>query len=364
MADRRNRRSILVLTQVLLMAQALALAALTLSGVVKVWHIIALGAFLGCVTAVDIPVRQSFLVEMVEERAYLGNAIAMNSLMFNVARLVGPSVAGVVVAAFGEGVCFLVNGLSFFAVIWSLSAMRLAPRAARKEHKPVAAGLREGLLYARGSVPIRMILMLLAVMSLAGMSYTVLMPVFARDVLGGGPQTLGFLMAAGGVGAVVATVYLAMRKTVLGLGRLIPVYSVVFALALAAFAVSRSVGLSMALLAFAGFGMMANMAASNTILQTIVDDDKRGRVMSFYTIAFMGTAPIGSLLAGALASRIGVTWTLLAGSAVCLASAAAFQRALPGLRESIHPIYRKMGIIPEVASALGTASQLTVPPEE
>jgi MFS family permease len=364
MADRLDRRQLLILTQVLAMVQAFVLAALTLGGAVRVWHLIALGILLGCIAAIDIPVRQSFIVEMVERKEALGNAIALNSLMFNAARLIGPSIAGVVVALYGEGTCFLVNGFSFFAVIASLMAMKGRSRREAPAGTPLFANLREGLAYAHRFIPIRMILLLLAVMSLTGMSYAVLMPVFARDVLGGGPETLGFLIAAGGAGALGATLYLASRRTVLGLGRLIPVSAAVFAVSLALFSVSRSVWVSMAFLALAGFGMMANMAASNTILQTIVDDDKRGRVMSLYTIAFIGMAPIGSLVAGALASRIGVTFTIMAGAAVSAVSAAVFYKKLPLLRAAIHPIYRRMGIIPEVASGLDTASELSVPPEE
>lgn len=363
-ADRVDRRRMLMATQALEMAQAFTLAALTLSGAVRPWHVVVLSLVLGAITAVDIPVRQSFLVEMVGKREDLPNAIALNSLIFNAARLIGPSIAGVVVAAFGEGLCFLANGVSFMAVIWSLVMMDISTRAMAAGKGGVVEGLKEGVRYAAGSVPIRTILTLLSVMSMTGMSYVVLMPVFARDVLRGGPDTLGFLMASGGVGALAATVYLAARRTVLGLGRLIAVSAAIFALALALFAVSRSMWLSMVLLAVAGFGMMANMAASNTILQTIVDDDKRGRVMSLYSMAFIGTAPVGSMAAGALASRIGVTYTIIAGAAVCAASSLVFLRKLPALRESVHPIYRRMGIIPEVASGLNTAAGLSVPPEE
>jgi MFS family permease len=353
-----------VATQAISMAQAFVLAALTLTGVIRVWHVITLSSLLGCVNAADIPVRQSFLAEMVERKENLGNAIALNSLMFNCARLIGPSIAGVLAAVFGEGICFLANGVSFLAVIASLVSMRLGPSRAVPGRARMMEGLKEGLSYAFGSVPIRMILVLLGAMSLTGMSYAVLMPVFARDVLHGGPQTLGFLMASAGIGALAATIYLASRKTVVGLGRLIPSSAALFAAGLALFAFSRSLWASMALLAVAGFGMMCNMAASNTILQTISDDDKRGRVMSFYTVAFMGMSPIGSLAAGALAARIGVTLTLVAGSLVSLLSSAVFALRLPLLRSAIHPIYRRIGVIPEVAAGLNSAAELSVPPED
>jgi MFS family permease len=364
MADRWNRHRILIITQSLSMVQALILAALTLSGAIQVWQIIALSAILGCINALDIPVRQSFIVEMVERKENLANAIALNSTMFNAARLVGPSVAGLVVAMFGEGACFLLNGMSFIAVIAGLMAMKIKAREAERDDAHVLERLKEGLSYAFGSVPIRMILLLLGVMSLTGMSYAVLMPVFARDVLRGGPQTLGFLMASAGVGAMIATLYLASRRTVLGLGGLIPASAALFAAGLMLFSMSRALWLSLVLLAFTGFGMMVNMAASNTILQTISDDDKRGRVMSLYTVAFLGMAPLGSFLAGALASKIGVTYTLMAGGVVCMASAAVFASRLPLLRAAVHPIYRKIGIIPEVASGINAAAELSVPPKE
>lgn len=363
-ADRWDRRKILILTQSLAMVQAFILAALTMTASIQVWHIIALGTFLGCINALDIPVRQSFLVEMVEKKENLGNAIALNSLLFNSARLVGPSIAGVVVALFGEGICFFLNAVSFLAVIVSLAAMRVTPRGAAPKEARIVEGLKEGLAYAFGFLPIRMILSLLAVISLMGMSYVVIMPVFARDILHGGPATLGFLTASAGVGALIATVYLASRKTVVGLGRLIPSSAALFAAGLIAFSLSRELWLSMALLAVTGFGLMVNMAASNTILQTITDDDKRGRVMSFYAIAFMGMAPIGSILTGAFASKIGVTPTLVIGGAISVVAAAVFWSKLPLLRAAIHPIYRKIGIIPEVATGINTAAQLTIPPED
>jgi len=363
-ADRANRHRLLIITQTLSMVQALILAALTLTGTIQVWHIITLGFLLGCINSLDIPVRQSFLVELVEKKENLANAIALNSLMFNSARLVGPSIAGIVVAVFGEGICFLINGISFLAVIWSLALMKVLPRQPRHKDTRILDGAREGFTYAFGFAPIRFILSLLGVTSLVGMSYVVLMPVFARDILKGGAQTLGFLVASAGVGALIATVYLASRKTVLGLGRLIPISASTFAAGIMLFSLSRNLWLSMALLAVAGFGMMANMAACNTILQTIADDDKRGRVMSFYTMAFMGVAPLGSLIAGALAGRIGVTATLVIGGSLCIAASAVFATKLPAIRALVHPIYRKIGIIPEVASGVNVASELVVPPED
>ncbi|MFH1189928.1 MAG: MFS transporter [Candidatus Omnitrophota bacterium] len=363
-ADRFDRRKLLVVTQALSSAQALTLAALTLTGHIQVWHIIALGAVMGCINSFDIPARQSFLVEMVEKKENLGNAIALNSLMFNASRLIGPSIAGPVIAVFGEGVCFLIDGISFFAVLWSLLLMRIKRRAPRPGRIAVLKELKEGFRYTFGFEPIRLILSLLSVISVMGMAYVVLMPVFAKDILKGGPETLGFLMASVGVGAAAATIYLASRKSILGLSRLIPVSASVFAAGLILFSLSRTFWISMVVLAVSGFGIMVNMAVCNTILQTISDDDKRGRVMSFYTMSFIGMAPIGSLAAGALAGRIGVTGTLIAGGTVCIAASILFAGKLSVIRKLINPIYRKIGIIPEIAAGINTASELVARPED
>jgi len=346
------------------MLQALVLAVLVISGKITVWQIMVLGFFLGCINSLDIPARQSFIVEMVEDKKNLGNAIALNSLMFNVARLIGPSMAGLIIALLGEGTCFLLNSVSFIAVIISLLAMKIKPRNVKKDTSRVLKGLAEGFSYAYGSLPIRYILALLCVISLMGMSYVVLMPVFARDVLMGGPSTFGFLMAAAGVGALAATIYLASRKTVLGLGSKIPIYSSIFSVSIILFSLSRNLWLSLVILAISGFGLMSHMASSNIILQTIVDDDKRGRVMSFYAMAFIGVAPFGSLVAGSLANKIGATNTLIAGGIVCIFSSFLFAKKLPVLRMHIHPVYRKMGIIPEIASGIAAVTRLSVPPED
>lgn len=364
LTDRLDRHKILVATQILSMVQALTLAALTLTGKVAVWHVVSLGALLGCINSLDIPARQSFIVEMVEKKENLGNAIALNSFMFNAARLIGPSIAGIVIAAVGEGVCFLINGLSFITVIASLLVMDVKKAGSGTGDSNVIEKLREGFIYTFSSVPIRLILMLLGVISLTGMSYAVLMPVFAKDILKGGPSTLGFLMAAGGIGALAATMYLASRKSVVGLARMIPVSSAIFAVSLIVFSLSHTLWISFVILTVAGFGLMTHMAASNIILQTIVDDDKRGRVMSFYAMAFIGTAPFGSLLAGYLASSIGAANTLIIGGICCILASASFASKLPLLTGIIHPIYRKIGIIPEVVSGIGAATRLTVPPEE
>ncbi len=287
-ADRMNRHRIIIVTQTLAMIQAAVLAILTLTGNIAVWHIIMLSVFLGLVNAFDIPTRQTFVLEMIENKEDLGNAIALNSSMFNGARLIGPAIAGMLLAVIGEGMCFLLNAISFVAVIVALLAMKLSPQQRTSHSHGVIKGLQEGFSYAFGFAPIKYILMLVALISAMGMPYTVLMPIFAKDILGGGPHTLGFLMGATGVGALTGALYLASRRTVVGLGRWIAIAAGIFGLGLIGFSFARVLSLSMSLLFVVGFGMMTQMASCNTILQTIAEDDKRGRVMSFYTMAFMG----------------------------------------------------------------------------
>jgi MFS family permease len=348
-ADHGNRRRIVIATQALAMVQALLLAALVLSGRVTVGHVLALSVFLGLVNGVDIPTRQAFLVQMVTGREDLANAIALNSSVFNAARLVGPALAGVMIGMVGEGMVFLLNGLSYVAVIAALYGMTLGPYARTPAvDEPMGRKLAAGFRYAFGFAPIRALLLLVAVVSLMGVPFTVLLPVFATDVLGGDAHTLGFLMAASGVGALVGALYLAGRTSVRGLGYVILAAVALFGASLIGLGLSRRAGLSMAALLGAGLGMMVQMASSNTILQTIVDDDKRGRVMSLYSMAFMGTVPFGSLFAGALASRIGAPRTVMLGGVACLLAAAAFARALPELRAQVRPIYVRLGIVPEV----------------
>ena len=341
LADRHNRYKMLLLTQALAMLQAFILAFLILTGNIAVWHIIVMGIFLGCVNSLDMPARHSFILQMIEEKENLGNAIALNSMMFNFARLIGPSIAGVLIAAAGEGLCFLVNAVSYLAVIASLFAMDkgVKIRKNKKEDYGIFKDLKEGFNYAFRFQPIRQILLLLGIIGLMGMSYAILMPVFARDVLGGGPHTLGFLMAAVGSGALAGTAYLASRKSTITLGNILPVSAGMFGLGIVLFSFSHNLWLSLGLLFFSGFGIMVQMAASNTILQTIVDDDKRGRIMSFYTMAFMGMAPLGSLLAGILASKIGAMNTLVISGLSCVIAALIFSTRVPSLRKILQPIY-------------------------
>ncbi len=355
-ADRHDRRRLLILTQALSMVQAFILAMLVLTNTVAVWQIIALSMFLGTINAFDIPIRQSFLIEMIDNKEDLGNAIALNSSMLNMARLIGPSIAGFLIAIVGEGICFLVNGVSYLAVIASLWAMRIQPRDKKINSGDILTRIKEGFSYAFNFVPIRILLLTLGLVSLVGGGLQTLMPVFARDIFHGGPQTLGLLMAATGLGAFTGAVFLASRDTVLGLGQLIGLASTLFGLCLIAFSLSNVLGLSLGLLFISGFGMMIHMASSNTLIQLIVEDDKRGRVMSFYTMAFMGTAPIGSIIAGSLAARWNVHIVLFASGILCLIGSAVFRSKLPVLREKIRPIYAEKGIIPQVAKGLGQAT--------
>jgi MFS family permease len=362
--DRSNRRQVLLVTQVLSMLQSFGLAALALAKVITVEEVILLNLFQGAVNAFDMPARQAFVIEMVEDCEDLGNAIALNSSLVNAARLIGPSVAGLLIAFVGEGYCFLVDGFSYMAVIASLLAMTVTVRPGERVHESVLFELREGWSYALGFRPIWWILLLLALISLVGMPYTTLMPIFAGKVLHGGPHTLGFLMAAVGVGALTGAVRLAARRSVLGLGRLIPMTAGGFGASLIAFALSRQQWLSMLLLVVTGFCFMQQMASSNTILQTIVEDKKRGRVMSFYSMAIQGVAPFGSLIAGIAASRIGAPRTLMIGGVICVCGAALFASQLPTLRRLIRPIYVEMGVMPEVAAGIQAASALQQQVEE
>ncbi len=358
LADRWDRRRLLLVTQSLALLQATFLALVVLTGIVQVWQIILLSLTLGIINAFDIPARQSFVVQMVDQREDLGNAIALNSSMVNGARLVGPAIAGLLVASVGEGICFVLNAVSYLAVIVALAAMRIPPASPRQSsRRHILHELREGFLYAYSFGPIRGILLLLALVSLMGMPYSVLAPVFAKDILHGGAHTFGFLMTGAGSGALVGTLYLASRKSVRGLGRVIVRATILFAIGIAAFALSDNFLLSLASLALTGFGGMTLVASCNTVLQTILDEDKRGRVMSFFTMAFIGVAPFGSLGAGSMAGIFGPRNTLLLGSAGCLIGAAIFARHLPRIREKVRPIYLRMGIIQEVADGLETAAE-------
>jgi len=357
LADRWNRRRILYLTQGAAMIQAVLVAVLNLAGLLTVWQIILLSLWMGVVNAVDIPVRQAFLLDMIESREDLPNAIALNSSLFNSARLLGPALAGILIAMVGESVCFLLNAVSYAAVLAALAAMRLRLKPKAATHTPVLQGLKEGVRYAYGFPPIRALLGLLAFTSLMGMPYLVLLPVFARTVFSGDSHTYGFMMTCAGIGALAGAVFLASRKNVLGLGRWVARASLIYSVGLIAISQSRHLGLTLALLVVAGFGMMVQMASCNTLLQTLSEDGKRGRVMSLYTVAFMGMLPFGSLWAGSVAHHYGAPATVAIGGAACLLSSLAFRAYLPRMRASIHPLYVKMGIIEEVAAGLETADE-------
>ena len=345
--DRIDRRKVLVWTQSLAMAQSLALAWLTLSNRITIAEVLALSAMQGVINAFDMPGRQSFMVQMVENRADLSNAIAINSSMVNMARLVGPSLAGMLIAATNEGWCFLVDGISYIAVIASLLIMRISPSQEERTTSSMLMQLREGWTYVAGFAPIRSILLLFALLSLMGWPFMVLMPVFAAKVLHGGPHTLGFLMGAVGVGSLISALSLVVRRSVRGLTKMIPIAAVVFGIGLIGFGFSETQWLSMALMLITGFGMMQGLTASNTIIQTLVDEKMRGRVMSYYTMAFVGMAPFGSLLAGALAHALGAPRTVIVSGVACIFGAVWFSTRLTAIRREMRPIYQRLGIVPQ-----------------
>lgn len=357
LADRWNRYRMVVAAQVLYMAQATALAVLVLTGAVQVWHLVALSVWQGLVSGVDIPARQALLVRLVKGTEDLPNAIALNSSMFNAARLVGPAVAGVLIGWVGEGPVFVLNAVSYAAVLGALALLEL-PRERGARAGPVLRNIQEGFGYAYRFEPIRAILVLLALVSLVGIPYAVLLPVFARDVLRGDAGTLGLLTSFAGLGAFAGALFLASRSTVLGLGRMIAWATALFGASLVAFALSTSVWLSCAMLAVSGFGVMVTTASMNTVLQTLVDEAMRGRVMSLYTMAFIGMAPLGGLVAGALATRLGAPATVAIGGVACIALSVWFAQRIPALREIVLPAYTRLGILPEVARGVQTASEL------
>ena len=351
-ADRWERRRVLLVTQFLAALQSLALAGLTLSGRITVLEVVCLSVLQGVINAFDMPARQSFLVQMVEGRADLSNAIALNSTMVNGARLLGPALAGIVIAAVGEGYCFLIDGLSYFAVIASLLVMHVDAQAAKKSTASMFVQVKEGWTYVSTFAPVRTVLILFAIVSFMGVPYTVLMPVFTTKIMHGGAHMLGFLMGAAGVGSIFAALSLAARKSVRGLYRVLPTVSAIFGGGLIAFSLSRTYWLSLVLMAVTGYGMMKAAAAANTVIQTIVEEDKRGRVMSYYMMAYMGASPLGSLLAGSLAPVIGAPRTVMLCGIGCVAGAVWFALQMPKLRPIIRPIYQQLGIIPVAPVAL------------
>lgn len=352
MVDRMDRRRVLVWTQALAMVQSLALAVLTLTKVINIHEVLWLSVFQGLINSFDMPGRQAFMVQMVEDRGDLSNAIAINSSMVNLARLIGPSLAGLVIAATNEGWCFLVDAISYIAVIASLLMMRVNVAVIKRTSVTMVDQLKEGWTYVSGFVPIRTILLLFALLSLMGMPFVVLMPVFAAQVLHGGPHTLGFLMGALGIGALISALSLVVRKSVRGLVKMIPIAAAVFGVGLVGFGLSHMQWLSLLLMLVTGFGMMQGMTASNTIIQTLVPEDKRGRVMSYYTVAFVGMAPFGSLMAGALGHSIGPQHTVIISGVACIIGALWFWSRLKVIRKDMRPIYEELGILQPKVPAL------------
>ncbi|HVU86212.1 MAG TPA: MFS transporter [Pirellulales bacterium] len=348
--DRWNRHRVLQATQTLSMVQSFAMGYLVLSEHITLVQIIALSIFQGIVNALDILTRQSFLVQMIDEPEDLSNAIALNSSMVQAARLVGPAVAGFLIYAFGEGLCFVIDGFSFLAVLGALLAMRIAPRPATQKHLPVTSALWQGLVYAFGFAPIRALLSIVAIVSLMAMSQSVLMPIYANQILGGNERTLGILLGSAGMGALAGAIYLTSRRSVLGLGRVIVIGSVALGAAMIVLASSSHLVLSLAALVVAGAAMLVQAASCNTLLQTIVDEDKRGRVMSLFAMAFMGMAPFGSLLAGSVATELGIRWTLALAGLVCVTAGGIFALHLRAIRPLIRPIYIAKGILPAVVA--------------
>jgi MFS family permease len=358
-ADKFDRRRILIVTQLLSMLQAVIVAALAITGIIRPWHIIILSILLGTINGFDMPTRQAFVRELVDNHDDLPNAIALNSLIFNGARLIGPPIAGLLIAFAGEGICFLINSVSFIPVIIAFLAMKIKPLEIPRHTGPILTGLKDGIRYAFGFVPIKVILILLVFIGLVAMPYAVLLPVFARDVLAGDSKTYGFLMAASGVGAITGALFLASQKNVARLNKIILSSMCTFAGGIIVFSISRTLWFSLIMMTLVGFGLMVLIVSLNTLLQTIVDDNKRGRIMSLYSMSFIGPAPFGSLLAGTAAHSIGAPTTVMLCGAMCLLAAGLFSRKLPQISRLIKPVFVRKGIIPAVADAIGTVSTLS-----
>jgi MFS family permease len=344
MADRLNRHRLLIITQVLSMLQSFALAALAFSGHITPAWLIGLSFVQGAINGVDIPTRQALVIAFVERREHLGNAIALNSSMFNLARLIGPAIGGFVVAAYGAGVCYAIDGISYAAVILSLLAMRLNLPGRREVRHPMVE-LREGFVGVFAFRPMRVLIITLAVVSAVGFSYTVLTPMFARDVFGGDARVLGYLMSASGIGALVGAVYLSTRVTIRGLGKVVALGSGLMGAGLLGFGCSRVLMVSLVCLAVVGLGGVLTMASSNTLMQSIVEEERRGRVMSIFTMAFTGTMPVGNLLAGWMAGHTGPTITLIISSVVCICVGIIFYFKLPRLRADAAPVLARIAPI-------------------
>jgi MFS family permease len=343
-SDRVNLHRAMYATQVLQSLQAVSFAALAVAGVIAPWHIIALSMIMGVLVAVELPLRHAYLLELVGGKEDLPNAVALTSLIGNTGRLIGPAIAGVVIAGYGETACFVVNALTYVAVLVSFGMIRVIPSPRAATHAPVLQGLSEGFSYAWRSVPIRALLMVLAIVSLLATPYMTLMPVLVREVYSGGPDVMGILVGAAGVGAVCGTLFLASRRNVRGLVRVIACASFAAGASLAALSWTDRIAAAVPLLAIVGFGILVTSVSVNMILQTIVDDDKRGRVMSLYTVAFLGMSPFGAIAAGALADRIGVAATLTACGICCAVAGLRLARRRAEIGAHVVPIYDKLGL--------------------
>ena len=357
LADRWSRYRMVVWAQVLGMVQAVILAALVVSDLVEIWHLYALSVLLGVTRGLDIPARQALLVRLVQEPDDLPNAIALNSSLFNAARLIGAAAAGVLIARYGEGPVFVLNAVSYVAVLWALWMLDVDEPPGERS-RSVFGSLWEGLQYASAFKPISGTLLLLVGLALVGMPYSVLLPAFASDVLGGGADTLGILTSATGLGALAGAIALASRRSVVGLGRVISQASAVFGLSLVAFSMSRWTALSALILVVAGGSLLTTTASINTVLQTLVDEEKRGRIMSLYTVAFIGGSAVGGVIGGGVARLVGTPIAVAIAGAGCMILSAWFTRLLPSLRAMVRPIYQEMGIIPELASGVRSANSI------
>jgi MFS family permease len=334
LADRLKRHQILFVTQLLAAIQAAVLALLVITESVAVWHVILLGGILGIISAFDITARQSFIVDMIENKDDLPNAIALNSFIFNGALLIGPAVAGILIAAVGEGLCFAINSLSYLTVIGALLMMKIPKKKFSSSALGFRAAIIEGATYTFASVPIRSILMFVAVVSFVAASYPLLMPVYAESTLRGGPRVFGYLMSATGVGALAGAIFLASRNNLKGLGEMIVIAAILYGVGYFALALSTALPISLIIALVLGFSLMMQMASSNTIVQTIVEDQKRGRVLSLFVMARRGIESLGSLLFGAIAAWIGTPGTMMIAGTVCLLAVAAFATQLPSIRQA------------------------------
>jgi MFS family permease len=338
----------MIMAQICFMLQALIMTLLVMFNVVAVWHIIALSLLFGIISAFDAPARQSLVIDLIDKPENLGNAIALNSAVFNGARLVGPAIAGMTIALVGEGICFLLNTLSFVAVIYALWKITIPARHEIAKDTNLKKSFADGLSYTFRSVPIRRLLLQLAVLSLVALPFIVLLPAYAKEILHGGADTLGFLMSALGAGALTGAITLAARRSVLGLGRIISVFTSLLGIMIILASFSHRAYFSLALFYVGGLSMILSIAAINTLIQTIAEEDKRGRVMSFYAMALMGTTPIGNLMAGTIASGIGIPYTLLSGGIITVMAGLWFEWDRKSLRKYIHPIYISKGILSEL----------------